>query len=134
MEVSVKELNHPAFIGALSKLDNCAKYPTAQMSFNVMKIVKQCHEAIKDQRELYKKLVKEYAQLDEAGEIKLTDNKEIVYKDAAAEAEHQAKFEEFMNAKLKITGEKLPLSALDNAQIAPIEFEAIMCLIDQASV
>jgi vacuolar-type H+-ATPase subunit I/STV1 len=134
MFVTVKEINHPAFIGALSKLDNCSKFPTAAAAWGVMKLVKSCHELIQDQRTLYTKLVKEYAQVDDKGDVMLTDHKEIIYKDDEAKKEHEAKFKEFMDAKLEVTGTPLKIETLDNVGLAPIELDALECLIDKANI
>lgn len=131
MQVTVEQLNHPGFINGLQKLDVCSKYPTAKMAWDILQMTKQLREMLKDQRDTYVKLVKEYASLDEQGNIKFSDDKEIVYKDEASKEEHQKKFDEFMAMKLEVKGEKIPFEAINDAGFSPMELDAISCLLDK---
>lgn len=135
MKIMVKELNHPCFIGAVQKLDTCSKYPSMQTAYHVMKLVKSCHEAIKENRELYKKLVLQYSNVDEKGEVKLKEgSQEIDFKNDEAEKEYQKKFEEFMTTHVVVKGTPLNLNDLENVGFSPIELDAIEPLIDKASL
>ncbi len=134
MQVAVKELNHPGFISALSKLDMCDKFPTAAEAYNVMQITKACQETIKAQRDLYRNLVKEYADLDEKGQIKLDEQGGLMFKSTEAQEAHMKKFEEFMETNVTIPGNPVALKTLDKVGLAPMELDSIMCLVDKNTV
>lgn len=134
MKMLVKQVNNPIFIGTIHKLDQCSKYPSAQVAWNVMKLVKACHELVREQRDFYQKMTKDHAELDEKGEVKLNDKNQIVYKSPADEETHGKKFEEYMNMEVELRARQLDLNEISAANLSPVELEAIEPLIDPASV
>jgi len=134
MQLKVKELNHPLFISALQKLDNCSKYPSTQVAWQVMKLVKNCHELIKEKREFYQKQVKEHTILDEQGNPKFDDKGQLQFKSPEDEAAHEKAFEEFMTVELEVKGRQLKLDELGQVGLSPNELEALEPLIDAASI
>jgi len=134
MKMTLKSLNHPHFISAMQKLDNCTRFPTPQVAWNVMKVLKQAHTAIQENRALYQKMTKEYVELDEKNEIKLGPDGDLAYKTPEGKAEHEAKLDEMMKIEIEIVGKPFDLNTLGVANLSPYELEALEAIIDPATV
>ncbi len=134
MRFTVKELNEPLFMSAIYKLDSCAKYPTAQAAYKVMKATKACIKALEEQRDFYRGEVKKFAQLDEKSDVKLTEDGQIIYIDETKEAEHKAYFDEYMKMEIELSAPFIDLDTIGVVSLSPSELDKIEKLLDPSTL
>jgi len=128
MKMTMKQINAPLFMSAIHQLDSCSKYETPQITWNIMKFVKGCRAVMLEQREFYQTKTKEFAKLDEKGEV-MFERDQIVFKDAEAEKAHHDFFEGFMKTEAEVVVPMLELNEIGPAQLSPSQLAAIEPLV-----
>lgn len=128
VSIQVKHINHPVFLGALGKLDQ-GQYANPETTLQVMRLVRQCHKLVKQQRDLYQRITKKYALLDEKGEVTIEAGN-IKFKDEASEKAHSVEFEKMMEVNLEMNSSPLELYEIAGAKLTPMEMQAILPLLN----
>lgn len=128
--LTYRDLNNPNFIAGIRQLGQ-EKLPLP-VSYNLIKIIGRVEKEIKVASELYQKVLKNHAELNEKGEIVFKDNVpgQYIIPEAKQEAFH-AELKEWEKISFEVDRHKLPMHALTGAALAPVILEAIMPVIDE---
>jgi hypothetical protein len=121
-------------------LGHIAQLPLDQKwAYRVAKIMRKLNEEVKTIQDLFQKLVKQYAVLDENGEIKpITEDGQVkpgTYEiDPAKMEEWRKKLTEFDNETCTLDVEKLPLAALEKSRIPAVVYVGLDALLSEGEL
>lgn len=137
LTVTYGQLRDGLFARAITKMANCSGFKSPKLTFNIAKINKRMLDEAKLADELYQKLVKEYCNKDESGEIVPHEGRPgtFVIPDARA-AEWGAKLAEFHALSFEIDRPRIELGDVQTvAQLSPAEvmsLEPVLCFDEEA--
>lgn len=119
-------LRDKEFFMAIAKLNNCAQFKDVRLIANIARIVKLIDKNQNESNDVFLKLLKQYAKLDEKGEVAPAPGKPGTYeiKDDSL-IEWQNKYKEFCDVEFEIFAKKLYLHDLVPAQLAPKDLIAL---------
>ena len=123
--IKVGRLNNDLFWGAINTIDNDTSLPVvAALHFNKLK--NALNEEAKQLGEVYTKLLKEFAQVDDKGNIltELVTDQGLkkplpILKEDADKVLYAAKLNEFYDTEVRVDMDKLEVSDLGNCKLSP---------------
>lgn len=141
-----RDINDPNMLNVIKKIGSAPEL-FGKASWNVSRMIKQLDVVQRAADVEYQKLVKDYAELDEKGEIKrkMTEEKKNDKGEVVAEAraipnsitvkegkddEFTKVVQDFLDEEVTIESYKVKLSDLDEIKIKPYEFIMIEKFID----
>lgn len=128
MKMTYAELRHRSILPGISKLASFNGFSTRE-GYNVAKIYGRVMEEFKLMAKLEIDLLKQYCQLDEKGNVVAGPSGHFLPLEGT-KAEFEPKWEEFLKNEVEIDRPKIQLQALQNAQLSPLELEALEPLIN----
>lgn len=120
------------FFSAVAKINNFTDFKDARVMANIARIVKLIDKYQEEANDVFIKLLKQYAKLDEKGEILASPGKPGTYeiKDEVV-AEWKEKYKEFCAVEFEIFAKKLNLHDLISAKLSPKDLIALDPLLNQ---
>jgi len=122
------------FMQAYLKLINFNEFKETKVAYNVAKIDRKFQQELKLSQDLYVKLIKQYAVLDDKGEIACRIENETAIPntyviDPAKVEAWEVAVKEFDATEFEIPCQKLTLANLEGIQLSPNDFNAIEAMI-----
>jgi hypothetical protein len=131
IELNFRTINENFFHDGLNKL---ASYPgfSPKEAYHISRIVDKVGQHTKDARIAYGKLIEKYAEKDEKGKAIVTQTPPFFKLKEGTDQESWAKdYEEFLDIKVQIEKNKIPLSSLPaQLGLSAKELKAVEPLID----
>jgi hypothetical protein len=120
------------FVQALVKLGKFEGFKEQRVAYNVAKVIRRFDAESTIAQELFLKLVKQYAVLDEKGNIKSPEDKPGTYEipDEKVADWKKAK-EDFDDVEFELDCHKIRLEQLGNAPLSPIDLNALEPLLSE---
>lgn len=129
IKVPYKLLKSPQFQVALRKISN-HPFKSQKSAYNVMRIAKKVDEESKNCQELFTKLLKGFAKLDDKGEFVPVDGQPGTYQvPDEKQADFQKAAEEFDELEFTIERYPIKLEELDGVGLSPAELGAVESLL-----
>lgn len=130
MKFIYKDLKALDLIAALKKLANYGGFKSIRVTKDIGKIVSKWDREQKEAQELFVKLLKKFAELDEKGNVKpnLEANAPFIIPEEKAD-EFQKQMDEFDLIEFQIVASPIPLVMLEGVGLTPIDLEALTKLI-----
>jgi len=117
------------FMGAVARL-TAHKFKDPRTTLHVMKLSKAVSEELTCAQKCFITTLKDYAELDDSGEIKAMKDKPGTYKIKEAKVkEWQTAFNEFKSIKSSLNRKKLAFEDLDGFTVSALELDALGGLI-----
>lgn len=131
IELTFKDINNQLFHVGAAKLANCQSYPP-KLAYQIGRILDKVGSHTQEARVLYKKIIEKYAAKNEKGEVVQTQAPPFFeFKEGANKQAFDDELGEFLEIKVTIEKNKIPLSALpDSVGLKPSELQAIEGLFD----
>lgn len=126
LKVTYENLRDHAFARGMSKLANYPGFKNPQVSYNVAKINKRFLDEAALADELFGKLVKPYAVLDDKGNIAPANGVPGTFqvRDEAVE-EWKGKLKEFLSMVIEIDRSRISLTDIAECGLTPLELGAL---------
>lgn len=127
LTVTYGQLRDQVFARAMTKMANCSGFKSPKLTFNIAKINKRLLDEAKLADEVYQKLVREYCNKDDKGEIVPHDGRPGTFVIPEGKAdEWKAKVAEFNAVTFEIDRPKVELSDVQaTAGLSPMEVMAL---------
>lgn len=127
LTVTYGQLRDATFGRAMAKMANCSGFKSPKLTFNIAKINKRILDEAKLVDELYQKLVREYCNKDEKGEILPHEGRPGTFVIPEEKGdEWRAKTAEFNSLSFEIDRPKIELADVQTvAQLSPMEVMAL---------
>jgi hypothetical protein len=130
MKIKYSTLKDPMFISGMAKVNRCP-FPKTRLSYNVSRIVDKVQQEAKRAQDIWIKLVKQYAKMDEKGEFISPEDKPGCYEiPDEKQEEFKVKVEEFENFEFDIDRYPLKLDDLNGSGLSPQEIHTMECVLD----
>lgn len=131
VKLTYKMIQDRNFVAGLGKLANFGGFKDQKLAYNVAKLIRKWEVEVLTAQELYIKLVKQFAVVDENGNLKtpeggapgsfeIPDGKDEAFKTARAD---------FEKVELEIPVHKIRLEQLEGVGITPLEMNAMDALL-----
>lgn len=121
LKLTYGKLRDRNFGRAFGKVAGYAGYKSPAVAINLAKINKKLLEEAEIADEQHLALVKQYAQLDEKGEVVADDKGTWKPKDDAAQKEFEAKLKEFNAVEFEVPGALLRVEDIMAAGVSPLD-------------
>lgn len=129
LKLTYGQLLNNGFMRARMKLGNCARLKSPQVAYNVAKIHARFEEEEKLAQDLHVKIVDEFAEKDEAGNVKPNNGQPgTFYVDDTNKPKleaFQAKVKEFHAIEFEIDRPRVDLNDIAAAELSPVEINAL---------
>lgn len=127
VKLSYKEIKNQTFVQGLAKLANYGGFKDQRLAYNVAKLIRKWDSEAQMAQDLFMKLVKQYATLDEKGNIKTPEGAnsgafEVVDEKADAFAKARKEFE---SIEFDIPVHKIRIDQLEGTGLTPMEMMAL---------
>lgn len=124
LKVTYRDLRDHAFRTAAGKLYNYGGYKDVRVTRDVARLVKLLDKYNTEGEDLIRKIAKDYAEVDEKGEVKVNDQGAFRILDEKAE-EWKNKIKEFLDTEVEISSAPLKLLDLSGCALSPHELNAL---------
>lgn len=129
--LTYQHVRNEAFVKALAKLARFEGFKDFRVAYSIAKFVRKWEQEAQMAQELYLKLVKQYAKLDEKGNVEPVENQPGTFQipNESVEVWKQAA-ENFHTISFEIEVKKLPISKLEAVGLSAMELNALEPLLE----
>lgn len=131
------DVKNQDFVRAYMKIITHTEYKDTKTAYNIAKIARKFDQESKLSQELYVKLIKKYAKLDDKGEIaprkegeRVIPNTYEIRDEAVEDGSWKKAAEDFDATEFEIACHKVKLSDLNNVGLSPVDLLALEDIID----
>ncbi len=131
IKLTYKLINNGAFVSAIGKIAKFEGWTDQRSAYNAAKFFRRFKQEMETAQELYVKLVKRHAKVDEKGNLISPEDKPGQFEilDQNAEAWIKAR-EDFESVSFEIDCHPIPLEKLQGAELSAIDLDVIEPLLD----
>lgn len=135
LELKYGHLRNVNFLRGINRLANYQGLKDPKALYNIMRITKKIEQEGKNSDELFMKVVKQYAELDEKGDVVCIEDKPGMPKiPEEKQKEYAEKLKEFMDIDFKIERFKVKLSDVVGAGFSAKELEGLEDILDTSDL
>ena len=99
-------------------------------SFKIARLIKACEIELQTFEESRRKIIEEYGEKDEKGELKIFDNQQIKVKEEYRE-KCAVSLNELLNTEIELNVSKIPVNSLEQIDITPNELIKMEAFIEE---
>lgn len=126
--ISVKLLDIIDAVPVLRKLAESTF--SGAIAFKIARLVKACEVELQTFEESRRKIIEEYGEKDEKGELKIFENQQIRVKEEYRE-KCAVSLNELLNTEVELNANKIPVDSLEQIDITPNELIKIEAFIEE---
>lgn len=100
------------------------------VAFKIARLIKACEIELQTFEESRRKIIEEYGEKDENGELKIFDNQQIKVKEEYRE-KCAVSLNELLNTEIELNVNKIPINSLEQIDITPNELIKMEAFIEE---